>query len=140
MAAGPWVVTNSARTKLLNGQFNIGADSFKVALFQSTSNLGVGSTTYAGVTDQVAEDNGYETGGVDITLGLDGTTVVNVTGTPNPEWVADGGSIVARFAALYEVGGDVLAFMLLDAAPADVTVTDTNTLTIDVSDGIFDLE
>ena len=45
-------------------------------------------------------------------------------------WTASGGSIVARFAVLYEVSGDVLAYCLLDSTPADVTTTAGNTLTI----------
>jgi hypothetical protein len=53
----------------------------------------------------------------------------------NPVWTASGGSIVARFAVLYKVSSDdVMAYCLLDATPADVTVTTGNTLTLD-SDG-----
>ncbi len=65
---------------------------------------------------------------------LAGTTSVTASFTTNPVWTASGGSITARYAAIYEVGGDVLAFVLLDSAPADVTATTGNTLTID-SDG-----
>lgn len=133
-APGNWTLTNTARTKLINGQFDLDTDSFKVALFQSTSNLGASSTTYAGVTNEVAAANGYTTGGVAVTFALAGTTSVTVSFTTNPAFAASGGSISARFAAIYEVGGDVLAYCLLDSAPADVTVTTGNTLTID-SDG-----
>jgi hypothetical protein len=41
---------------------------------------------------------------------------------------------VARFAVIYESGGDVVCYCLLDSSPADVTATTGNTLTID-SDG-----
>ena len=47
MAAGTWQFTNTARTNLLNGTFDLDTDSFKMALFLSTSNLGAASTTYA---------------------------------------------------------------------------------------------
>lgn len=51
-----------------------------------------------------------------------------------------GGSITARSAVLYEVAGDVLNHALLDAAPADVTATDGNTLTVAASaSGVFTL-
>jgi uncharacterized protein with von Willebrand factor type A (vWA) domain len=50
--------------------------------------------------------------------------------TANPAWTASGGSIAARYAAVYEVGGDVLAYCLLDTTPADVTVTSGNVLTV----------
>lgn len=48
-------------------------------------------------------------------------------------WTASGGSIVARYAVLYEVGGNVLAYCLLDSAPADVTATTGNTLTFTIN-------
>lgn len=131
MAFGPWQPTAAAITKLLTGQFDLDSDAWKVALFQSTSNLSTASTTFASVTNQVPNGNGYTTGGVAVTLTLTGTTVVNVAFTTNPSWVAAGGSITARFAALYEVGGDVLALCLLDDTPADVVTTDGNVFTID---------
>ena len=62
-AAGSWTFTNGGRTRLLNGTFDIDTDTFKIALFQSTSNIGAASTTYAGLTNEVASANGYTTGG-----------------------------------------------------------------------------
>ena len=134
MPAGPWTPTNTTRTKMLNGQFDWDTDVFKVALFLSTSNLSVTSTTYAGVTNEHANANGYTTGGITVTFTLAGTTSVTASFASNPVWTATGGSITARFAAIYEVGGDIAFFCLLDSAPADVTATAGNTLTID-SDG-----
>lgn len=134
MAAGTWTLTNGGRTKLLDGTFDIDSDSWKVALFLSTSNIGAASTTYAGLTNEHANANGYTTGGIAVTLVLAGTTSVTVSFSSNPVWTASGGSIVARFAVLYEVSGNVLAYCLLDSTPADVTATTGNTLTID-SDG-----
>lgn len=140
MAAGAWQFTNVGRTRLLNGTFDIDSDSFKVALFLSTSNIGAGSTTYAGVTNEHANANGYTTGGITVSpLTLSGTTTVTADFTTDPVWTASGGSIVARYAVLYEVGGDVLAYCLLDSTPADVTVTSGNTLTIATPSGVFSL-
>ena len=132
MAAGPWLFTNTGRTKLLNGQFDLDTDSWKMALFLVASNIGAGSTTYAGVTSEHANANGYTTGG--ITVGpfvLSGTTTVTADVTTVPVWTAAGGNIVARYAVIYEVGGDVLCYCLLDSTPGDVTVVPPNTLTID---------
>lgn len=134
MAAGTWTLTNTGRTKLLNGTFDLDSDSFKVALFTASSNIGAASTTYAGVTNEVSNANGYTTGGIAVTFNLSGTTSVTAAFTSNPVWTATGSGITARWAVLYEVGGDVLAYVLLDSAPADVTATAGNTLTID-SDG-----
>jgi hypothetical protein len=83
------------------------------------------------VTNEHANANGYTTGGITVSpLVLSGTTSVTVDFTTDPVWTASGGSIVARFAVLYESGGRVLAYCLLDSTPANVTATDGNTLTI----------
>jgi hypothetical protein len=134
MAAGKWTLPTAALTSLLNGTFDVDTDSYKVALFTSSSNIGAGSTTFAAVTNQVAQANGYTTGGIAVTLTLTGTTTVECRLASNPVWTASGGNITARFAVLYEVGGNVVAYCLLDSAPADVIATDGNTLTLD-SDG-----
>lgn len=139
-AAGAWTFTNAGRTALLDGTFDIDSDTWKMALFLSTSNIGATSTTYAGLTNEHANANGYTTGGIAITLTLSGTTTVKVDIDTDPVWTASGGSIVARFAVIYEVGGNVLCYCLLDDTPADVTVTDGNTLTVAAhASGVFDL-
>jgi hypothetical protein len=140
MAAGSWTFTNGGRTRLLNGTFDIDSDTFKCALLLSTSNIGAASTTYAGLTNEHANANGYTTGGVGVTLTLAGTTTVTVDISTDPVWTASGGSIVARFAVIYEVSGDVLCYCLLDSAPADVTATTGNTLTVAAhASGVFTL-
>lgn len=141
MAAGTWTVTTTTRTKILNGQFDVDSDTYKCALFLSTSNISTSSTTYAGVTNEHANANGYTTGGITVSpLALSGTTSVTVKFGTNPVWTASGGSITARFAVLYESGGDVVAYCLLDSTPADVTATAGNTLTVDsITNPVFTL-
>ena len=140
MAAGTWTFPNSARTDLLNGTFDIDSDTWKCALFLSTSNIGAASTTYAGLTNEHANANGYTTGGITVALTLAGTTTVTVDITTDPVWTASGGSITARFAVIYEVGGRVLCYALLDSTPADVTATSGNTLTVAAhASGVFTL-
>lgn len=139
MAAGSWTFTNGGRTSLIDGTFDINSDSFKMALFLSTSNIGASSTTYAGLTNEVANANGYTTGGKALTMSLSGTTTVTVD-CDDQTWTASGGSITARFAVIYEVSGNVLCYCLLDSTPADVTATDGNTLTVQINaSGIFTL-
>jgi len=131
MAAGAWTFPDASRKYLLDGTMDLDTDSFKIALFLSTSNIGAATTTYAGVTNEHASANGYTTGG--IALGgvtLTGTTTVTFDDTTDFVWTASGGSITARFAVIYEVAGNVLCYCLLDSSPADVTATDTNTLTV----------
>jgi len=136
MAAGTWTFPNSARTDLLNGTFDIDSDSYKMALFTSSSNIGSSTTTYAGVTNEVGTTNtGYTTGGIAVTLTLSGTTTVTVAISTAPVWTAGSANLTARFAAIYEVSGDVLVYCLLDSTPADVTTTSGNTLTVGTNGG-----
>jgi hypothetical protein len=140
MAAGAWTPTDTTREKILKSQFDWDSDSWKVALFLSTSNMGVARTTFAGCTDEHAAANGYTAGGIAVTFNFAGTTTVIVDFVTPPVWTASGGSIVARYACIYEVGGDVAFFCLLDSTPADVTATSGNTLTIDPpAGGVFQL-
>ena len=140
MSAGAWTFTSAARTNLLNGTHDIDSDTWKMALLLSTSNIGAGSTTHAGVTNEHANGNGYTTGGVAITLTLSGTTTVTVDIASDPVWNASSGPITARFAEIYEVSGNVLCYALLDSTPADVTATDGNTLTVAANaSGVFTL-
>ena len=79
-------------------------------------------------------------GGIGVTLTLSGTTTVTVDISTDPVWTASGGSITARYAVIYEVGGDVLCYSLLDTTPADVTATDGNTFTVAAhTNGVFTL-
>src|SRR3990167_2767388 len=141
MAAGAWTFTNGGRTSLLDGTFDLNTDTFLMALFLSTSNIGAASTTYAGLTNEHANANGYTTGGISMgVLTLAGTTTVTVDDPADMVWTASGGSITAKFAVLYESGGRVLCYCLLDSGGADVTATDGNTLTLAFSgSGIFTL-
>ena len=139
MAAGKWVFTNNAKDKLSEGRF-LTSDTYKIALFLSTSDIGTGSTTYAGVTNEHANGNGYTTGGNAVTLSKSGTSTITFDATDPSVWTASGAGIVARFAVLYEVGGDVICYCLLDDAPANVTVTAANTLTLTINaSGVFTL-
>src|SRR3990167_1653057 len=107
MAAGAWTFPDAPRAKFFNGTFDVDTDALKCALFLSTSNIGAATTTYAGVTNEHANGNGYLTGGIAVTLTLAGTTTVTVDIGTDPVWTASGGSIIARFAVIYEVAGDV---------------------------------
>lgn len=142
MAAGAWVFTNEGRTRILGGNptFDIDSDTWKMALFLSTSNLAATSTTYAGLTNEHANGNGYTTGGIGVTLTLAGTTTVTVDIQTDPVWTANGGPITAKYAVIYEVSGNILCYCLLDSGGADVTATDGNTLTVAANaSGVFTL-
>lgn len=149
MAAGKWKLYEQAKLDIANGVIDLDNDSFYIALYLSTSNCDTlsGTTTLSSLTNQVATAFGYTqvAGGatgksVTITTSNSGGTIT-VDETTNPVWTASGGSITARFAVLIDdthASDQALAVCLLDTAPADVTATDGNTLTITMNaSGLF---
>ncbi len=109
-------------------------DTFKCALFLSTSNLAVTSTSYSSLTNEVANANGYVTGGITLAntaLTQDGAAVEFTSDAP--VWTASGGSITGRRYCVYSdtnTNKTIVGFALLDDTDADVTATDGNTLTL----------
>lgn len=131
MAAGAWTFTNGGRSDMLGAVVNIGTDTYKMALFTSASNLGAASTTFAGVTGEVGTTNtGYTAGGNAVTLSKSGTTTVTVVQSAGIQWTAGTANLTAKFAAIYEVAGNILCYCTLDSGGADVTATNGNTLTV----------
>lgn len=140
-AGGTWLFTDTGRTSLLDGTFDLDTDTFFMALFLSTSNLSSASTTYAALTGEHANANGYTTGGISMgPLALSGTTTVTVDDPVDYVWTAAGGSITAKWAVIYESAGNILCYCTLDSGGADVTATVGNTLTVALNaSGIFTL-
>lgn len=146
MAAGAWVVVNNIKEYIGNKVVNFDTDTFKVILLASTSNISTTSDAYAAVTNELSTANGYTAGGYTVT-----PTWTNSSGTitfdiSDPTWTASGGSITARWAAIYDdtvtspVADPIVAYMLLDSTPADVTTTSGNTLTIQIhANGVFQM-
>jgi hypothetical protein len=131
MAAGAWTFTNGGRSDILSAVVNIGTDTYKMALFTSASNLGAASTTFAGVTGEEGTTNtGYTAGGNAVTLSKSGTTTVTVVQSAGVQWTAGSANLTAKFAAIYEVSGNILCYCTLDSGGADVTATNGNTLTV----------
>jgi len=144
MAAGKWKLYEQAKLAIHNGDIDLNGHSFKINLYLSTSNCDTlsGHDALADLTNQHATANGYTQNNkaVTITTAQSGGTVT-VDETTNPVWTASGGSITARFAVIYDdthADDMPLCVCLLDTAPADVTATDGNTLTINMNaSGIF---
>jgi hypothetical protein len=148
-AAGKWKRYNKFGLWVADGTFDLDADTFKIALYTSASNANtLTNSVLADLTNEVANANGYTTGG--LTLGTLSWTEAAGVGTfdftVDPVWTANGGSITARFAAIYKSGtanahvNPLVAVSLLDTTPADVTATDTNTFTVQLNaSGVFTL-
>lgn len=145
MAADALVFYDIFSEAIADGTHDLDNDTIRVALFTSSYTPSAAHTAYSGLTNEVANGNGYTTGGEALTSvqwnQASGTATFDAADT---EWTATGGSIVCRYAVLYnaDAGGsnDLIGYILLDNTPADVTVTDTNTLTLQWNgSGIFTL-
>lgn len=119
----------------------------KVTLHSSTYTFSASHSVYADLTNELSTANGYTNGGqalASITWGqTSGTATFDAADTA---WTASGGSIVARRAVIRVVGtinsqvDPLIASVLLDTTPADVTATSGNTLTLQWNaSGIFTL-
>lgn len=139
MAAGQWNIYNEFKAAIGTKPINLNADSIKVALFLSTSNCGNAALTtaqYATLTNQHAAASGYTTGGVVCTPSYSQTSGVATFDTADASFTASGGSIVARFAVVYDdtvTNKDLICYCLLDTTPADVTVTTGNIMLIQIA-------
>lgn len=145
MPAGKWKLYNSAKEYIGDGTIDLDTHTFKCALFTSSSNANtLTNSTLSQLTNQVANANGYTTGGNTLTsvtwTQTGGTATFDAADTT---WTASGGSITSRFAVIYDdtaASDELLCVCLLDTTPADVTATDGNTLTIQFNaSGIFTL-
>ena len=135
MAADNWKRYNQFPEYMGDGTIDMDNDTFNLALFLSTSDCAtLTETVYAGLTNEHANANGYVTKG----QALDSVTWVESSGTitfdsADEVFTASGGSIVCRFGVIFSdtaASDELVCYSLLDNTPADVTVTDTNTLTI----------
>jgi len=124
--------TTSFKVQLLQAVHNFGPTSpntFKIALFTAAANLSASTTAYtAGMTGEVANGNGYTTGGNTLVISTSPTSGNNTSSIPtafisfsNTSWT--NASFTARGALIYNdsVAGDP-SVAVLDFG-ADKTVT-----------------
>ena len=128
---------NSFREYIADGTIDLDTDTFKVTLHTSSYTPSTAHTVYADLTNELSTANGYTNTGQalgTVTWGhIGGTATFNADDTI---WTASGGSIVARYAVIRKDGtanaivSPLICYILLDTAPADVTATTGNTLTL----------
>lgn len=148
MAANAWQVYEVFYEQLGNELHDLNAtDTIKMALLLVgyTPDLTTDITFSVIDADEHASGNGYTTGGdtVAATWAIAAANTMRFD-VANNVWTASGGSIVARYAVLYNssAGGtnDLIAYCLLDNTPANVTATDGNTLTVTINaSGVFQI-
>ena len=111
--------------------------TLKVTLHTSTYTFAATHSVYADLTNELSTANGYINTGqalASITWGqTSGTATLDAA---DLVWTASGGSIVARRAVIRAVGtfnsqvDPLIASVLMDTTPSDVTATTGNTLTL----------
>jgi len=98
-------MATSFKVEILDEQHDLVADTLKIALYTSSASLGAGTTAYT-TSNEVANGNGYTTGGEALT-----NKSVSSTGTTaffdadDPTWTS--ASFTARGALIYnDTNGD----------------------------------
>jgi hypothetical protein len=133
---------NSFNEYKSDGTIDLDNDTFKVMLVASGYTFDAAHTVKADITNELSTANGYTAGGAtlgSVTWGHSGATAT--FDAADTVWTASGGSIVARYAVIYDytaASDELVACVLLDTTPADVTTTTGNTLTLQWNaSGIF---
>lgn len=151
--AGPdvWKFYNNFHLWIADGTFDLdGGGAFTFALFQTAAGFAtLTNSLYGDLSSEVANGNGYATGGV----ALDSVTWTIATATAKftsagAVWTASGSGIATVRAAVLYLNATanshvkpLMCYSLLDNTPADVpTIASGNTLTITPNaSGIFTL-
>lgn len=128
---------NSFRKYLGDGTIDLDSHAFKVMLVSSSYTPNAAThTVKADVTNELSTANGYTSGGASLgSVTWTQSAAVVTFDAADTTWTASGGSIVARWAVIYDDTptspvDPLVAYILLDTTPANVTATDTNTLTL----------
>lgn len=139
MAASAWVIHDRFKEYKGDNTIDMDGDTWECRLYTSASNIATTSVGDATSATNEVSGNGYA---ADVVVGTWVRSTSTVTfDSANAVFVASGGSIVARFAAIVDTTvtpDEVVCHTLLDTTPADVTVTDGNTLTVAMNaSGVF---
>ena len=113
-------ICNSYKQEIMQGVHKA-ADTYKIALYTSAATLSASTTVYSS-TNEVANGNGYTTGGATLTgfsVTIDTNTAV-LDFTTDPTWPAS--TITARGALIYNSSQTNKAVCVLDFG-ADITST-----------------
>ena len=101
----------SFKAEILDEGHDLVADTIKIALYTSSASLGAGTTAYS-TTNEVANGNGYATGGVELT-----SRAVDTTGTTayfdaaDPSWTS--ATFTANGAVIYNSSNSNKAIAIL---------------------------
>ena len=146
MAATAWSFYNSFREYIGNGQFDLDGTGtgFYMALHTSAASANVNTktlSTQASLANEVANGNGYTTGGASVTARTWASVATDKYRFDSTAcvWTATGGDISnVKYAVIYQAGGKLVCFSKLTTS--QFTLAQNNTLTLTPSaSGIFEL-
>ena len=150
MAATAWELYNASKELIGDGSIDLDTDQFYMALCQANSNASsLTLSTYGSLTNEVANGNGYVTGGKSASgiIWSVGTSAKarKFDGTAT-FWSASGGTIACvQWAVLYASAGafgttgQLLCKSKLSTAKIDVTATNRLTVTPNATQGYFEM-
>lgn len=126
MAASIWFTYDQALLELGEALIDFTSGTYKIALFNSASNVGsnvLSPATYANATNELATANGYTAGGATVAVTWTNSSGTETLGSANAAWTPTGIGIIARWAVLYNsTTGKLICWTLLDTTPADVSI------------------
>lgn len=147
MAAGNFTVLNIAKLKLLNGVHDLDTHVYKMALCTSTQALDAtfaGTSTdarYADLTAQVANGNGYTTGGKTLTMSVSRATGTITVDCNDQSWTA--ATFSAKYAVIYNdtaTNKDILGVVDLETTVGTGLSPSNGTLDVTINAaGLFTL-
>ncbi|MFC3079523.1 hypothetical protein ACFODL_15595 [Phenylobacterium terrae] len=147
MAASAWAVLNRAKPKLLTGGLDLDSGTWKMALCTSAQSITAdfaGTSTdarYSDLTGQVANGNGYTTGGQTITLTVTRSTGTVTVDTSDVSFTSS--TFDAKYAVIYcdsATNKDILCFCDLETGDADGLSPNNGTLSVTIhASGLFTL-
>lgn len=147
MAAGSFTVFNIAKLKLLNGVHDLDTHTFKMALTTSSQSIDAtfaGTSTdcrYADLTAQVANGNGYTTGGKTLTMSVTRNTGTVTVDCDDQSWTSS--TFTAKYAVVYNdtaTNKDLLGFVDLETTSGTGLSPSNGTLAVTINaSGLFTL-
>lgn len=143
MAAGNWIMYDSAKEFIGDGTIDLDTQTFKITLHTNsyTPNRGTQSV-YSDLTNELSTANGYTNGGAT----LSNVTWAQTSGTAkfdadDPSWTASGGNIGPfRIAVIRSTSGSepLLCYSILEGSDLTINSGQTGTIVINAS-GILTL-
>ncbi len=142
------VFYNEFKKYIADGTFDLDGNTIKAMLLTSSYTPSVANDDIKAdiVANEVANGNGYTTGGVTVAatwVRSSGTVTFDVA---DPAWTGSSSGFVARYLVFYASGtlnghtDPLIGYVVLDSAPADVSFAAGNTVTVQINaSGLFTL-